>query len=273
MPDAEIVKLDLAGRQGPGRMPIQSKGILVKVLNALPRSFAQYFVLTTGSVLLKMRIEPVWNTYLRANDSIVIGGGQLFQDDLLNYPLKLWWLNRTLVKMNDVVAVYAVGVGEAWSWLSQNLFASTLRNKNLKYISTRDNDSKEHLERHLPFLREASVYVDPDPALLAESVYSDVVKNSSKRFDVGISLMDVQSLGNRSSQSKLSSTVTSQWNLLIDGLVARGLSVALFTNGAQEDEEYLAHIARGYLRKPNVTILKQATTASDYVTYIAQMRA
>jgi polysaccharide pyruvyl transferase WcaK-like protein len=273
LPHTEIVRMDISGRLAPEDASFGPKGRVQKVLAMLPQTAGRYLILLAGSLYMKRSIEPAWRRVLAPGDAVVIGGGQLFQDEHLNFPVKMWWLGRNLRLRADRAVVYSVGVSANWSALGRRLFRGVLENPKLAYCSVRDRESKRNLLAHLPSLGAENIEVDLDPALLAGSVYR-FEQSSEKEFDVGVGVMHPHTLRVDVRQKRATpGPVTDRWKTLIGDLLDRGLRVALFTNGAQEDEEYMEILAaelRGY---PSLTVIERPDGAAGFVANIARMRS
>ena len=58
-----------------------------------------------------------WRPVLHNVDRVLIGGGQLFMDNRLDFPIKLFSLSRELTSRKIPYYIGACGVGEHWSSL------------------------------------------------------------------------------------------------------------------------------------------------------------
>ena len=273
LPRTQIVRMDISGRLEYGAAGFGPRGRIMRLLRAFPKVIGNFLALFAGSWYVKRVIEPSWRRTLAHGDAIVIGGGQLFQDEHLNFPIKIWWLVRNIRRNSAGTAVYSVGVSREWSLLGRLLFRPVFRSPRL-YCSVRDLRSKENLLTHLPQIAPSEVRVDPDPALLAHLVYRVGSGTMAKQFDVGIGLMDPSMLryDPRQRHTAFDST-THKWISLIQELLSMKFSIGLFTNGTREDVAYLKHVAQEFQTSPQLTILERASNPADFVSNMSRMRS
>lgn len=120
------------------------------------------------------------------------GGGQLFQDEYLDFPLKLWWLARRLREAGasplSTRSVSALG-NLAWA----TAVRVRLRRSGAVLLG-QDPESKRNLVTNLARARPPSIHVDPDPALLARTAYPSLVLDRRKAFDTGLGIMHPRTL-------------------------------------------------------------------------------
>ncbi|HEV2775788.1 MAG TPA: polysaccharide pyruvyl transferase family protein [Solirubrobacteraceae bacterium] len=271
VPEMHTVKMDISGRLDHGDGGFGQKAGTQRLLKLIPHAAGRYVILLAGSLYVKRVVEPNWRRIIEPHDAVVVGGGQLFQDEHLNFPVKMWQLGRTLRRNNCQTLVYAVGVDRNWSPLGRRLFLSMFRNAQPTYCSVRDDASKRNLLTHVPYLRSGGVEIDPDPALLADATYG-VSRASSSEFDVGIGIMDPWTLRVDVRQKNTDVTaVARRWSLLIGALLDADLSVALFTNGAREDEDFVRRLHRDVGRRPRLAVLERPGSAAAYVANLSRM--
>lgn len=271
LPHMHTIKMDISGRLDSGDGGFGRKAGAQRLLKLIPRSAGRYLILVAGSLYVKRVIEPNWHRVILRNDTVVVGGGQLFQDEHLNFPVKLWSLGQTLRQTDCHTLVYSVGVDRNWSPLGRRLFRSMFRNAEPIYCSVRDDASKRNLLAHIPCIAATSVHVDPDPALLASLVYG-ISRSSNSAFDVGIGIMDPWTLRVDVRQKDADATsVARRWSLLIPALLNANLSVALFTNGAREDEAFLRRLYCDIGPHPRLVVLNRPVTTAAYVANLARM--
>ena len=274
LPHTEVVKMDISGRLESHRVGFGPKGRIQTVMNALPPTLGRCVVLIAGSLYLKRAIEPTWQRILQDGDTVIIGGGQLFQDEQLNFPLKMWWLMRNLQRSQARHVVYSVGVSCQWSTLGRRLFGAVFRRPALLYCSVRDDGSRQNLLAHFRRIAPHDVGLDPDPALLAAATYAAVTQDVPKQFDVGIGIMHPRTLLIDARQKHVTAAALSaRWRASISALLDRGLSVALFSNGAREDDEYVQRLAQEMRAETRLVVLPQPATPDHLVSYLARMRA
>ena len=83
----EVDTIDLAGRVHFGATSPHRRSA-VRVLHVLP-SFARRLAVTQALRSKLRELGDEWDRKISAADAVVLGGGNLFQDDDLNFPLKI----------------------------------------------------------------------------------------------------------------------------------------------------------------------------------------
>ena len=237
----EVQTIDLAGREGFGATSRHRRSA-VRALHVLP-SFARRLAVTQALRSKLRALGDEWDRKISASDAVVLGGGNLFQDDDLNFPLKIGTLLDRICRSGKPLAIYGVGVSGAWSARAHQLF-QRVQETNLVYLSVRDRASRDHWLLHFPKGQEPVVV--PDPGLLARDLLSagaDAgVKNSERR--VGICITDPLILARHSKRPPrgVCFSTLGEYELLIRLLVERGEHVCLFCNGAREDQAFAERI-------------------------------
>src|SRR5271156_2607949 len=87
LPDIQIVTFDLSGRNSYGSRSLPARSIILGLLQSLPPPIRRTLVqLHLGPK--SHRLSESWLPSVRSAGAVVIGGGHLFQDTDLNFPLK-----------------------------------------------------------------------------------------------------------------------------------------------------------------------------------------
>ncbi len=256
-PDMQVETIDLAGRTAFGTTHSRRQ-LAIRTLHMLP-AFARRLAVKAmlGSKLEKL--AEVWSSKIDNADAVVVGGGNLFQDDDLNFPLKIGTLLDCVNRSGKPLAIYAVGVSGTWSPQAAQLFAR-LKTTNLIHLSVRDDLALKNWKRHFP--SEVSPIVLPDPGLLTRTLLH--AKNdrfgSNASATVGICVTDPVILqrhaGGPATDIALRSVV--EYRALIRQLVEDGYRIRLFCNGAREDQAF----AERLLTEKTM----QAYTASNWIS-------
>ncbi|ATN35793.1 hypothetical protein ACO34A_18485 [Rhizobium sp. ACO-34A] len=235
----QVETIDLAGRTGFGTTH-QHRQYAIHVLHALP-SFARRLAV---AFILRPKLEKLekeWSRKLAAVDAVVLGGGNLFQDDDLNFPLKIGTLLDCVRRSGKPLAIYAVGVGGDWSAKAHELFG-LIRQTDLVHLSVRDGKALENWNRH--FQEGPSPTIVPDPGLLAAHFLEREEELDRTGGKVGICVTDpvilMRHAGRRSPD--ICFRTAAEYRELIRLLVRQGYSVRLFTNGAREDQRFAEKI-------------------------------
>lgn len=235
----QVETIDLAGRTGFGTTH-QHRQYAIHVLHALP-SFARRLAV---AFILRPKLEKLekeWSRKLASVDAVVLGGGNLFQDDDLNFPLKIGTLLDCVRRSGKPLAIYAVGVGEDWSVKARELFG-LVQQTDLVHLSVRDGKALENWNRH--FREGPTPAIVPDPGLLAAHFLEQVEDLDRTGGRVGICVTDpvilMRHAGRRSPD--ICFRTAAEYRELIRLLARQGYSVRLFTNGAREDQRFAEKI-------------------------------
>ncbi len=270
LPGVELESLDIGGRREVGDVAVRSKSLVLRLIRGLPAPVRRLALFAPLQLTIRRRILPVWKQLLRPEDDLVIGGGQLLQDPDLNFPLKLLHLARQNDRLRGRRSIFAVGVGREWSRLGTRCFRELIASEALRYLSVRDERSRDALVGLLPELSRSDVHLDPDPALLVEEVYApDVV---SKDLDVGVCPASPHVIG-AGEHSLSDGEMLAKWIGLVKGLCSKGQTVGLFTNGTEEDEEFLSLIAARCGQLDGVTVLPRALRGGEYIARLVRMKS
>lgn len=216
--------LDISGRL---MVPTQSRNNFRHFI-ALP-SYLRKIAVVTRALIQHARSYRTHSAQINKADAIIIGGGQLFLDFELNFPLKLYLLSRIVKKHKKPTAIISVGASEKFSFIGKKLVNSALKNFAPRLITARDTQSQVNFNNN--FYSNKKVHLSPDPAIFISSLFPR--DNRIKANDVSICITDPAGLG----QNKRRAIETIDFFVnLTDTLLKNGHSVNLFTNGAPEDE-------------------------------------
>ncbi|MEF0940971.1 polysaccharide pyruvyl transferase family protein [Rhizobium sp. BR 362] len=238
----EVETIDLAGRKSFGTGASGRRQQALKVLHRLPpfaRRWAVAHIL--GRTLRKLRGQ--WDAKIAAADAVVIGGGNLFQDDDLNFPLKVGTVLDCVRRHNRPLAIYAVGVSSHWSAPAARLFGR-LKQTNLVHLSVRDSFAQDSWRKHFPDGPEAKIV--HDPGLLTRALVGDDPSAMSARHHptIGLCVTEPVILQRHASQkaSAIPLQDIAEYRDLIRLLVQDGYRICLFCNGASEDQVFAQRI-------------------------------
>ncbi|GDY24306.1 hypothetical protein AHAT_01960 [Agarivorans sp. Toyoura001] len=236
--------LDIAGRHDFARSASQN-AIKDKILKSRFEWVRQVFIPLNG-MLVALKNYRVWMAKIKAADVVLIGGGNLISDVYLNFPLKLYFLSLFCYFSNTDYAVVYVGVAKRMSGLGRWLFKKLFSAKKCRYISVRDAASKANIEQLLGAELASKVVVSIDPAVNLNLTYSDLASSElSSTPYAAINIVNPTVLMvNSDHDVNFSEQSYLQWlKTTVDKVKAAGLVPVLYTNGAQEDEQYMSHIA------------------------------
>ncbi|WP_157384438.1 polysaccharide pyruvyl transferase family protein [Nitratireductor soli] len=274
-PELTVETIDLAGREtydGAG----DRRRLALTMLGWLPSGIRRLLVERALARRLDL-LKKAWLPRIAAADAVVIGGGNLFQDDDLNFPLKVGAVLECARQVRRPVGVFAVGVGGHWSKRAQTLFGQ-IRACKVFHLSVRDKAAGDNWRRHFDGWRSAKIL--PDPGLLARDLIAAPQPGGGRGAPmIGICvthpvILRRHSEGGRGSIPLLKAA---QYGALVRWLSKAGCRVTLFTNGATEDQRFLESIARklpaGAARLPGLTVAPPPRTPEDLVALIGTFDA
>jgi len=233
VPGAQVSALDIAGRDDFSATSVSRKPLMHKVPKlVLPAAVCVYFGLKYVSGWRRK-----WMARLAGADLVIIGGGQLMLDVHLNFPVKLFLLScilKTLGKSGKV-AVFGVGVSPSMSAAGTWLLRRTWRNLAPVYVSTRDRESAENLQRILA--SPLDVGVTPDPGIYSQRTFAASLAQRSPGNILGICISSPLELNQSDMETQdYGRRIGAYFRELARQASAAGYRVHLFTNGAPEDE-------------------------------------
>lgn len=238
----EVETIDLAGRQAFGAVKSGRRQQALKILHHLP-AFARRLAVTRALRRTLQRLSVEWDRKIAAADAVVIGGGNLFQDDDLNFPLKVGTVLDCVRRHQRPLAIYAVGVSGHWSAQAARLFGRIDRT-NLVHVSVRDRFAYDSWRRHFPGGPDPEIV--HDPGLLTHELVRNGRQSTSTKLapTVGICVTEPVILQRHASQkvSAIPLTTPADYRALIGLLVYEGHRVRLFCNGATEDQSFAERI-------------------------------
>lgn len=273
---AEVQTIDLAGRTAYARTG-NRRGIALRALQTMPGGIRRTVVRGALHGRLKS-LAPQWAGAIESADAVVIGGGNLFQDDDLNFPLKIAAVLDCARRTGRPLAIYAVGVSDRWSPAAKRLF-DTLQDTAIAHVSVRDERARENWRRHFPDGPQCRIV--PDPGVLAASLNrTALAENPGARGPVGICVTDPVILKRHASRASAAIALSTpdEYAELALRLVAAGHAVRFFTNGASEDHSYAERVAALDVLGPAVaagaiSTARHPGTPGELVSAIMGMRA
>lgn len=272
MPDTRIFSVDLAGRQnwtapGDGTRRLR----LLRLIQAMPPFLRDVAVMLGLGLVLRRLLLPAWRKAVADADCAVFGGGQLIQDGDLNFPIKLAGAVGICHASRIPVAVYGVGAARSRSRLGRRLLRRLLASPRLFHVSARDAKARDNLACYAPSLTPGLVR---DPGLLASRLWPVLPRPDRERRLVGLGITHPTLLRHHAHETgpATEDAAADTYQRIATGLIDAGFDVACFTNGAAEDEDFLARCTTGLRAGPRagrVTILPRAATPDSLARAIA----
>jgi glycosyltransferase involved in cell wall biosynthesis/polysaccharide pyruvyl transferase WcaK-like protein len=255
LPNVKVVTLDLSGRRSYGSRSLPARSTILGLLQSLPPPIRRALVkLHLGPKL--HRLSERWLPAVRGSDAVVIGGGQLFQDTDLNFPLKLAALANVCCSTDTPIFIYSVGVGTPWSSQAASLFHH-LAAARVEFIGVRDHDSKQAWRSNFVPSMAPPIQICRDPALLAAAVFGNPPPPARSPALIGVGVTHPLLLRHHANSpiTGLNGDLGIFIIELAKALTALGFRVGFFTNGAMEDENFLDRITNTLMRDdPSVRI-------------------
>jgi polysaccharide pyruvyl transferase WcaK-like protein len=248
-----VIPLDFSCRNNSIKnISLKSHSEFWFVKKVIPRKYKNFIFW-----LAKKRIEynNFWNNYIFDGDLIIFGGGNLIQDNYLDFPLKLLSLFKILKIKKNKIFLFSLGVGETRSFISKRILRHILKNKKILGITTRDEYSKNNLKKYLKY---DDIKIIPDPALWASEMYS-ITKSLDSKY-IGLNIISSNTLRRHSNilKKKGRDFFKIFYSKLIYELNKKDFMLTLFTNGANEDNKY-AHELYQNVEKCNTLLIPKNT--------------
>ncbi len=241
-----------------------------------PNIFFSYLTIIKSVVawltIKRWKAIEKWEGLIKRSDLVIVGGGQLFRNYRLNFPLKIFALAGVLKKLNSPVICVSCGVAKNWSFFGKYLFTRFFYLPSLKSTSVRDKESLDFLNAHLGSTN-LDVVITIDPAIFSKEAYK--IKDNTQKTMVGLNIMDPQSL--RSSKLGVkefnSDAQIEMWLGVLRRCQQEQIDVCLFTNGSTEDNQFLNVIYKK-AKEDNLDVkeIYKPTSPKELVEIISQMQ-
>ncbi|WP_375687039.1 polysaccharide pyruvyl transferase family protein [Pseudooceanicola sp. LIPI14-2-Ac024] len=268
-----VTCVDISGRTARGEQTVANRRLAMALLDHLPRPLRHAIARRKLEGIVD-RVAGDWTRAVQDADLAVIGGGQIFSDANLNFPVKIGRAAGILAAAGTPTAVYAVGVSGNWSDEGRDRFARVL-DCDLRLVGTRDNASAMAWDRQMP--GGPAPQLTADPGLLAAPCYGPP---GDAAEGIGLCITDFAVLRHHADGriAGQGSSADAFYAGIVEALVAGGHRVTLFCNGATEDAAQMARLAAlprlaALAADGRLTVLPLATTPRELALQIAGCRA
>ena len=205
---------------------------------------------------------------IKSSDIVLIGGGQIFLDNELNFPVKIRALSKILNTFGISHAFVCCGVSGRMSFIGATIFKKVLTNRHVKSLIVRDLLSLKNAKNILEY--ETPVFLI-DPAIITSNVYSvrgSVGESTVKK--IGMNIMDFETLSKCFGYRVEKDAFYDIWVDLVHRFVEDGFTVVLHTNGASEDNYALSTVRKriGQLSNVITMIPKSPKDLADIIASV-----
>jgi polysaccharide pyruvyl transferase WcaK-like protein len=244
-PEWQIQSVDLAAREWFGSGLGVARARVLGLLDVLPSPFRRMATISALLILIQLKYRWVWRRQLVDVTGVIVGGGQLFADSDLNFPLKVSAALGEARQMDAQLAVFGVGVSERMSKSACRLFLNALNRFQLSHVAVRDNASRYNWNRHFGRSGVPGANLCCDPGLLAADVYrAEVSRKPGGTREIGIGIVNPRTLDlhSRDDDDFSFNAARDFLSALTIELLSRDFNVTLFTNGPHDDEVFLESV-------------------------------
>lgn len=275
LPGYEVTSVDMAGRCAypSGRGRGRGRSMALALLERCPQPARRIVAEAALRLLCALRLHRHYRAGLKGARVAVIGGGNLFTDADLNFPVKVAGALCQAARARLPVAIHAVGVAPTLSRRGRQCFARGLGRSRLIWTAVRDPQSHRAWDSHFPAPQAPTARVVIDPGILASLHYPRASRNGMGRH-VGLCVTDPLAI--RYHGGNHGATRLDRWYpAAVRSLVEQGFEVALFTNGSPEDREYLHARFHDWIRRARgpVTLAPSFDAPSDLAAFVSAQDA
>lgn len=215
-----------------------SRSLVLKVLASLPGPLRQVATSVPRELLLRRKWRPHYERHLKDADAVVIGGGNLFTDMDLNFPIKVASVLDFAHRRRLPAAIYGVGVSSHWSAKGTRIMRDAVARARPVYVSVRDESSKLSFDRLFAEAAQREAVVVRDPGLLI----ARYTGTATSRSRIGLCITSSIAIRYHSAETVTDAQMATWYANLCGLLARRGHAVTVFTNGSPEDEIVLDSI-------------------------------
>lgn len=266
--------VDISGREGFEAIAGKAAGsekvsLLRKVFRVLIRGnlhIRRLFNFALWIIKERRSLEIRWRRHFSSVDVILVGGGQLITDLDFGFPPKLLLIKSLARQLGKPIAVFGCGVGE-WGFFAKIFYRKFFRG--LKFVSVRDDFSREYLMAQSVF--DGEILVHPDPAFVISDLFPGC-SDLKKCCAMGVNVHSAAAFRRfvPELQGITDDEFISFWINSISKF-SQKFDVYLFANGDTNDFEVAQKVHEGLLgRGVRVDLLPRPRELSELVSQISR---
>ena len=244
LPDIQIINCDLAGRTEFGDSSGALRSVALGVLANTPERLKKTVFTKLLEVLVRRKLLPGYRKAIANADIVLFGGGQIFADADLNFPMKIA-AAASVARNHDLpIAIHSVGVGKDWSDEGKKLFKEAFVGADIVWASVRDQLSQKRWRRHFNGADIQMPGLSLDPGLLGAKTYGASDKTSKPNrnrplIGIGVTHPSTLKLHQDSGDDGAIDPDVDFYRACATEINKADYDILLFTNGASDDEQYL----------------------------------
>lgn len=239
--------IDLGGVNGytSGRTrPLASRviGALTTRYLLWPQGILRQAAYLVSRIALRLFVFPKWKRQLGNADAVILGGGQIFADVGLYFPVRIAGAMEAIKQRALTMAVYGCGVSEDLSHEARTMLGRAGEYPHLRYLAVRDMQSARNWQAHFSGPDSA---IWPDPGFLASAYFNFPKSESRERKLIGIGVICAEEIARHGGTANLPAGDWVDFYLEAGRCLRQaGYDVVYFTNGARADEAVKEDIER-----------------------------
>lgn len=256
---------DLGGRDAPSSGA--QRRLAFVVLDRLPKWLRLIVAEMVLNRLATRRLRPKWRKATADVGAIIIGGGGIFADSDLNFPIKIATVLQVAKERGIPVAVHAVGVSRTWSGRGERILGRALAEVRLIQATARDEASIGFWAEHTKRFGVPAATFAYDPALLTARHFAGGAAPTGRPARIGLCITSPAALRYHGTLKIHADELIGQYTELVGALRSNGADVALFTTGLPEDAQFMLQV--GARVGAQVDLTEQFITAAQMAFFIS----
>jgi polysaccharide pyruvyl transferase WcaK-like protein len=239
----EVKPIDLAGRTATRRGSGLTREALLDLLAPIPPELRGLLLrpLLEGMAALSWR--PHYRLLTDLSDAVIIGGGNLFADFDLNFPIKLASALSIARARSMKVIIAGVGVSPKWSTVGRDLLFKALARTDVRSVFVRDQPSADNWNALFADATSCKAEVSLDFGILASEVYPATQRPPQKCRRVGLCPIGPSAIEYHTGHKVSENELIGWWLALVESCRQLEWRAQLFTNGSPEDRRFLKKLS------------------------------